>query len=176
MILDCRWICSSRPLPHDRQPALSCWLGDKLANVGLPEPTGDKPATTTTRQAVAVWQQKQPGSSVRSKPGAADSLPPPADSLSAQRLQQTSRSLTSKTSILCAPHWNLPLLHYPIEAAIMDTDVQRLIILLFLQSTLFCTMESLDRDEGVISMWHWQQMCCMSIMVQGFMLGNLIDT
>ena len=55
----------------------------------------------------------------------------------------------------------------------MDTDVQRLIILLFLQFTLFCTMESLDRDEGVISMWHWQQMCCMLIMVHGFMLGHV---
>jgi hypothetical protein len=43
----------------------------------------------------------------------------------------------------------------PIEAANMDTDVQRLTMLLLLQMTLYCTMKNLDRVVGVISMWHW---------------------
>ena len=33
-------------------------------------------------------------------------------------------------------------------------------------------MDALDSDLAVISMWHWQQLCCMSIAVQGFMLAG----
>ena len=51
----------------------------------------------------------------------------------------------------------------------MDIETQRLTLLLFLQLTLYCMMELMDRDEAVISMWHWQQMCSMCIALQGFM-------
>ena len=36
------------------------------------------------------------------------------------------------------------------------------------QLSLFCMMDSLSRDEGVISIWHWQQLCCMAVVVEGF--------
>ena len=37
----------------------------------------------------------------------------------------------------------------------MDSDVQRLVILLVFQLSLLCTMENLERDTCVISLWHW---------------------
>ena len=45
----------------------------------------------------------------------------------------------------------------------MDGDVRRLAMLLVFQMSLLGTMESLSSDVCVISLWHWQQMCCMTV-------------
>ena len=67
----------------------------------------------------------------------------------------------------------LTTLAYSIDCTEMDPDIQRLIILLFFQLTLFCTLESLDRDEAFMTMWHWHEMCSTSIMLQGLILGRV---
>ena len=37
------------------------------------------------------------------------------------------------------------------------------------QLTLFTTLETMSRDEGAIVVWQWQQFCCMTLALQGFM-------
>ena len=49
----------------------------------------------------------------------------------------------------------------------MDIEVQKLIILFIFQLSLLCTLESLARNEGVIYVWHWQQLWCITLTVHG---------
>ena len=50
----------------------------------------------------------------------------------------------------------------------MDPEVQKLIILLVFQLSLFATLESLSRNEEAIVVWHLQQVRCMALALQGF--------
>ena len=53
------------------------------------------------------------------------------------------------------------------HALTMDSEVRMLAMLLMFQFSVFCTFESLSNDFDVISVWHWQQVCCMMIAMQG---------
>ena len=44
-----------------------------------------------------------------------------------------------------------------------------LLVCFIFQLTLFTTLETMSRDEGAIVVWQWQQFCCMTLVLQGFM-------
>jgi hypothetical protein len=50
----------------------------------------------------------------------------------------------------------------------MDSDVKRLVLLLVCQLSLWLAMDSLEIDECVIAIWHWQQMCNMAVNAMGY--------
>ena len=52
-------------------------------------------------------------------------------------------------------------------SVIMDTDVKKLLILLMCQISMFCTIEALEREAFVASLWHWEQMCRMIVLLLG---------
>ena len=51
----------------------------------------------------------------------------------------------------------------------MDIEVQKLIMCLIFQLSLFTTLETMSRDEGAIVVWHWHPLYCMTLAQQGFM-------
>ena len=53
------------------------------------------------------------------------------------------------------------------HALTMDSEVRKLAMLLMFQFSVLCTFESLSNDFNVISVWPWQQVCCMMIAMQG---------
>ena len=61
----------------------------------------------------------------------------------------------------------LQLLRKCSQSLNMDSNVRRLAILLVFHLSLLCTMENLSRDVSMISLWHWQQLCCVTVAVQG---------
>lgn len=46
--------------------------------------------------------------------------------------------------------------------------MQRLLVCLAFQITLFITLETISSNEAAIAVWHWQQLCCMTMAFQGF--------
>ena len=55
----------------------------------------------------------------------------------------------------------------PSHFTIMDGDIRRLAMLLVFQMSLFCALESMDIDACIMCLWHWQQMCCLTVAVEG---------
>ena len=54
----------------------------------------------------------------------------------------------------------------------MDPDIKKLALLLIFQFSLFSSLESIDRDETAIFLWHWQQLCGMILALHGVKLCN----
>src|ERR1700738_197486 len=49
----------------------------------------------------------------------------------------------------------------------MDGNIRRLAELLVFQMFMLITLESMDIDVCVMCLWHWQQMCCLMVAVEG---------
>ena len=49
----------------------------------------------------------------------------------------------------------------------MDAEVQKLMLCLVFQITMFSTLETLSRDDEAILVWHWQQLCLLTLVMQG---------
>jgi hypothetical protein len=48
----------------------------------------------------------------------------------------------------------------------MDAEVQRLVLRLVFQVSLFCTLDTISRDEGAIVVLEWQALCGLMLMMQ----------
>ena len=49
----------------------------------------------------------------------------------------------------------------------MDGNIRRLAELLVFQMSMLITLENMDIDACVMCLWHWQQMCCLMVAVEG---------
>ena len=49
----------------------------------------------------------------------------------------------------------------------MDSEVHNLLLLLLFQLSMYCTLESVTGEEGMISIWHQQQLWCMTLAMYG---------
>jgi hypothetical protein len=50
--------------------------------------------------------------------------------------------------------------------------VKKLVIFFIFQLSLFKTLECISREEERIFLWHWQQMKCVTLALQAFLLGR----
>ena len=50
----------------------------------------------------------------------------------------------------------------------MDPDIKKLAILLIFQMSVLSTLKCMARDETMIFLGHWQQLCCMALALHGF--------
>lgn len=49
----------------------------------------------------------------------------------------------------------------------VDVEVHKLLFLLLFQLSMFCALKTLSRIEGVIYVWHWQQLWSMTLAMHG---------
>ena len=52
----------------------------------------------------------------------------------------------------------------------MNPNFKKLTILFLFQLSLFTTLECMFKDEEAIFLWHWQQLCCMTLALHRFKL------
>ena len=56
---------------------------------------------------------------------------------------------------------------FTLQTPSKDREVHRLVILFFLQLSMFMAFETLSTQHGNLFLWQWHQLCCLVLAMQG---------
>ena len=170
-----------RSLPYYGQAAWQSRLGRTLV---WEQPHQASNSTATTRGA---REAKQPGRCLPTTnetfrisvhPNRSqlqrDQLPTPRASLSQHIdvvtelfLSASNRELSPSHRIFFSGRTLAQNFFFTPQTPSMDREVHRLVILFFLQLSMFMAFETLSTQHGNLFLWQWHQLCCLVLAMQG---------